>query len=454
MTPETYARDNRDQFLEELKEFLRIPSISTLSKHEPDVQTAARWLVDHLRDLGMKSVEIIPTKGHPVVYGEWLEAGDDAPTALIYGHYDVQPVDPLDEWRTPPFEPSIRENNLYARGASDDKGQLFVHLKAVEAYMRTEDRLPFNIKFMFEGEEECGSPTLPPFIDEHGDRLQADFALISDGSILAPDQPSIVYSLRGLTYMEIRVEGPRRDLHSGVYGGAVDNPIHALARLVAALHDEDGRIAVPGIYDSVRPLTEEERAELAKVPYGTAELQAETGVPHPWGEAGYSIGERTGARPSLDVNGIWGGFTGEGAKTVIPARAHAKLSMRLVADQDPQEVYDLVLAYLKARAPDTVTLEGRLLNTASPALVPRDIPPVQAAAAAYERTWGRPPIFVREGGTLPIVSLLLKELEMPTVLLGFGLKDDHIHAPNEKFSLANFYRGIETAIAYYELVAS
>lgn len=450
MTPQEYAHEHRDRFVEELKAFLRIPSISTLPEHKSDMEDAAAWLAEHLRGIGVETVEVLPTWGHPVVYGEWMAAGDETPTALVYGHYDVQPVDPLDEWRTPPFEPTIEGGNIYARGAADDKGQLFIHLKAVESYLETEGRLPINVKFMFEGEEECGSEHLEPFIDEHLERLDADFALISDTPMLGPEQPSLVYGLRGICYMEISVQGPRRDLHSGGYGGAVDNPIHVLARLLAGLHDDEGRITVPGFYDEVIPLDEEERSALRDVPFDEARLLADTGVPAAWGEVGYTTVERLGARPSLDVNGIWGGFTGEGAKTVIPARAHAKLSTRLVADQDPHEIYDLVLSHLKRTAPATVTIEGRLIHTGKPALIPRDVPAMRAAVAAYERVWGKRPIFTREGGTLPVVSILREKLEVPTVLLGFGLSDDNLHAPNEKFTLRNFYHGVDTVISYHD----
>lgn len=452
MAPLEYARTHRNRFLDELITFLRIPSISTLPEHAEHVAQAAHWLADHLRGLGLPEVEVVPTDGHPVVYAQWLGAGAEAPTVLIYGHYDVQPVDPLDEWHTPPFEPTLRDDNLYARGASDDKGQLFIHLKAIEAYLREEGRLPVNVKLLLEGEEECGSPNLAPVIEEHAERLQADVALISDTHILGPDQPSIVYSLRGLSYIEITVQGPAHDLHSGMYGGAVDNPLHVLARLIASLHDDAGRVTVPGFYDDVLPLTEEERAELARIPYGEEELLADTGVPRAWGEPEYTVVERIGARPTLDVNGLWGGFTGEGAKTVIPARAHAKISMRLVPNQDPDRVAQAALAYLQRAAPPTVTVTGRIFHGTPPALVPQDHPAMRAAAAAYERVWGRRPIFTREGGSIPVVALFAERLRLPTVLMGFGLRDDNLHAPNEKFYLPNFYRGIETAVHFFHLL--
>lgn len=450
MTPEDYAHEHRERFIEELKEFLRIPSISTLPDHRADIQKAASWLAEHLRAIGIDEVEVVQTQRHPIVYGEWLGAGDDAPTALVYGHYDVQPVDPVDECHTPPFEPTIKDGNIYGRGTADDKGQLFIHLKAIESYLETEGELPINVKFLFEGEEESGSESLEPFIDANTARLDADFALISDTHILGPEQPSIVYGLRGITYMEITVQGPRRDLHSGAYGGVVDNPIHALTRMLAGLHDDDGRITVPGFYDEVVPLEEDERQALSDVPLDDAVIERDTGVPQTWGEAGYTVVERLGARPTLEVNGIWGGFTGDGAKTVIPARAHAKLSMRLVANQDPHEIYDLVMTHLTRTAPATVTIDGKLLHVGSPALIPRDIKPMRAAEAAYEHRWGKPPIFTREGGSLPVVSLLLNKLETPTVLLGFGLSDDNLHAPNEKFTLTNFYRGIDAVIYYHD----
>nr|WP_290667230.1 dipeptidase [Ardenticatena sp.] len=452
-TPRDYASAHRSRFVEELKAFLRIPSISTLSEHAADVRRAAEWLAEQMRVAGIQHVELVETGGHPIVYGEWLGAGPNAPTVVVYGHYDVQPVDPLDEWKTPPFEPTIIGENIYARGATDDKGQLFIHVKAAEAYLKTIGRLPVNIKYIFEGEEEVGSVHLDTFIAENRERLAASSAIISDTHILGPETPSIVYGLRGLAYIEVTVQGPRNDLHSGLYGGAVENPALVLARMLAHLHDEHGRVTIPGFYGAVRPLTPLERESLAQIPYGEEELKAETGVPAVWGEPEYSIVERIGARPTLDVNGMWAGFTGEGAKTIIPARASAKISMRLVPDQDPDDIAQRAIAYLQELAPPTVTFSAKTLHGGKPALIPLDSVPMQAAAAAFEAVWGKRPIFTREGGSIPVVATFMDILGAPPVMLGFGLGDDNLHAPNEKFYLPNFYRGIDTVIEYMRLLA-
>ena len=443
-----YARANRERYLDQLFDLLRIPSVSTLSEHKPDIQRAAEWLAADMRRVGLKNVEVLPTDGNPVVYGEWLEAGSDAPTVLIYGHYDVQPADPLELWETPPFEPQVRDGEIYARGASDDKGQMFTHIKAIESILATEGRLPINVKLIFEGEEEVGSPSLGPFVVANKEKLAADSSLISDGRIVGPDCPSIVYALRGLTYMEIRIRGPKRDLHSGGYGGSVHNPAQALAEIIAALHDEQGRVTIPGFYDRVRPLSEEERAALRKVPYSLEQWQEETGLEKPWGEPEYTLLERITARPTCEVNGIWGGFQGEGSKTVIPAEAGAKISMRLVPDQDPDEIARLFAGYVESLAPDTVTVEVIKHVGGWPAITPIDSPEMRAAARAYEAAWGVAPVFTREGGSIPIVATFQKELNAPAVLMGFGL-DDNVHSPNEHFRLAHFYRGIDTVIHYY-----
>lgn len=448
MTALEYATAHHENDVADLIEFLRIPSISTLPEHRPDMQRAAEWLAERLRGLGLEQVAIYPTAGQPVVYGEWLQAGPEAPTVLVYGHYDVQPVDPPDLWKTPPFEPTIVGDNLYARGAADDKGQLFIHLAAARALMQSTGRLPVNVKYLFEGEEEIGSAHLEEFVREHADLLTADVAAISDSHILDPDQPAIVYGLRGLAYIEVHVSGPARDLHSGTYGGAVHNPIQALCELIASLHDDQGHITVPGFYDRVRPLEPDERAELARTPFSLERWLEETGVPEPYGEPEYTIVERTSARPTLEINGIWGGFTGPGAKTVIPAEAHAKISMRLVPDQDPREVADLVAAHLKAIAPPTVRVEVTELVHGDAAMVPRDIPAMQSARAAYRAAFGADPVFMRAGGSIPVVATLQKVLGIPTVMLGFGLPDDNLHSPNEKFSLQNFRRGVQTVIHF------
>jgi acetylornithine deacetylase/succinyl-diaminopimelate desuccinylase-like protein len=449
-----HAREHREQYLASLHELLAIPSISTLPEREPDMQRAAAWLAEHLRRTGMEAVQLLPTGGRPVVYGEWLGAGPGAPTLLAYGHYDVQPVDPLDEWHSPPFEPSVRGDMLCARGASDDKGQLFAVVSAIDACLKTAGRLPLNVKVIFEGDEEISSPHMPAFIRHHKERLAADAVLISDGSILAPDRPMIQHGVRGMAYMEVEVRGPATDLHSGTFGGAVDNPLNALVRLLAGLHDaETGRVTIPGFYDRVQPLDDEERALLAQVPTDDETTRRLTGVPALAGEVGYSAMERTTVRPTLDIHGVAGGFTGAGKKTVIPARALAKVSMRLVPDQDPEEIARLFTRHVQSVAPPTVELEVRTLGTARPAFVDTRAPAIRAAHRAYELGFGRPPVYMRAGGSLPIVPELQDVLGAPVVLMGFGLPDDNAHAPNECYHLPTFYRGIETLIHYYHLLA-
>lgn len=452
MDAHLYARTNQQRSLEELFALLRIPSISTLPAHQADIRTAANWLVAHLDDIGLEG-RLYETAGHPIVYAQWLGA-PSAPTVLIYGHYDVQPPDPIQEWHTPPFEPTLWDGRLYARGASDDKGQLFAHIKAVEALLRTEGRLPVNVKFIIEGEEETGSPNLAPFIRAHQDLLTADVVLVSDTHSRSLEQPSIVYALRGMAYMELEVRGPKRDLHSGTYGGAVHNPAQALCELIAQLHDDNGTVTVPGFYDRVRPLDEEERAALNQASYTEAALKDETGVKAAWGEAEYRLHERIGARPTLEVNGLVSGWTGEGAKTVLPAKALAKISCRLVADQDPQEIYHLVRDYIARITPPTVSTEVRLLHYGLPAITDRHSPAVQAAVAAYEEGWGARPIFTREGGSIPIVAEFQSSLKAPVVLMGFGLPDDALHAPNEKLTLECFWRGIATSISFLTRAAA
>ena len=444
-----YARTHREKHLQQLLELIAIPSVSTLPEHQGDVRRAAEWLAAQMAAIGLDEVRIYPTEGHPIVYGQWLHA-PDAPTVLIYGHYDVQPPDPLDEWETPPFEPTVRDGNIYARGASDDKGQLFTHLKAVETYLETEGALPVNVKFVIEGEEEVGSPHLAAFIEENQRLLQADVALLSDSAILGPDQPAITYGLRGLAYMQVEVTGPDHDLHSGVFGGAVRNPAEALANIIAALKDERGRIRIPGFYDDVRPLSDEERALLAQIPFDEAEFRARAGVSQTWGEEGYTVLEWITARPTLDVNGIWGGFAGEGSKTVIPARVGAKISMRLVPDQQPEHIAQLFADYVKRIAPPEVQVEVRYLTGVEAAIVDPNIPEMAAAVEAYTKAWGKRPLFTRTGGTVPVVSMIRRMLSIPTILMGFGLPDDRLHSPNEKFALDNFYRGIEASIWFME----
>ncbi|HQE92849.1 MAG TPA: dipeptidase [Anaerolineae bacterium] len=450
MHPITYAQTHHDKFLEELKAFLRIPSISTQAEHQADIERAALWLRDELWHVGFTTAEVMPTTGHPLVYAEWLAAGPTAPAVLLYGHYDVQPPDPVELWRTPPFEPTVVGDNLVARGASDDKGQVFIHLKAVEAFQATAGAPPVNVKCIFEGEEEIGSPSFDPFVYAHTDLLAADVALISDTHILGMNTPTIVYALRGLAYLEVKVTGPDHDLHSGIYGGAVLNPINALCRMIAQLQDADGRITIPGFYDRVRELDPDERAELAKLPFDHATWLKEAGVKADWGEPGYSVVERTSARPTLDVNGIWGGYIQPGAKTVLPSEASAKISMRLVPDQDPEEVARLVEDYLLSIAPSAVTVEVRNLHGGDGAIVRRDSPAMQAAFRAYAETFGVEPIFMREGGSIPVVATFQKALGIETILMGFGLPDDRLHSPNEKFHIPAFYKGIETVIRFLE----
>ncbi|GAB4439234.1 MAG: dipeptidase [Anaerolineae bacterium] len=447
-----HAAAQSDTYLAQLKDLLAIPSVSTLPEHSADMQRAAEWLAAHLRSVGMDRAEVMPTGGHPVVYAEWLNA-PGAPTVLVYGHYDVQPPDPLDEWFSPPFTATERDGDLYARGATDDKGQLFVQVKAVDALLSAEGALPVNVKFLLEGEEEIGSKHLDSFIEAHRDLLAADVALISDAPVWAIDQPSITYGIRGMTYMEIEVRGPRADLHSGAYGGTVHNPAQALCEIIAALHNPDGSIAVPGFYDRVRPIDEEERAALAKLPWTEAKWRSETGAPKPWGEPGYSFVERLGVRPTLEVNGLSGGFAGAGAKTIIPAKALAKVSCRLVPDQDPDEIYELVRDQVHRLAPDTVEVEVRKLNRGKPAVMDRNVPAMKAAVAAYKAGFGVEPVFTREGGTIPVVATFRHVLGLPTVMMGYGLPNDNIHSPNEKMTLAMFYKGIQTAIHFFKAYA-
>jgi acetylornithine deacetylase/succinyl-diaminopimelate desuccinylase-like protein len=451
-----YARKHRETHLQDLMALLRIPSVSTLPEHKDDMARAAAWLADHFRGAGLAGVEIVPTDGHPVVYGEWLGAGADAPTVLAYGHYDVQPVDPLDEWVSPPFEPEIRGENLYARGASDDKGQLMAVVDAVAAYLHTAGRLPINFKVMIEGEEEISSPHMAAFVAGHRDRLAADVVLICDGGILGPDLPMITYGVRGMAYMEVEVRGPATDLHSGTFGGIIDGPFSALVRILAQLKDPDtGRITIPGFYDRVQPPDLDERARLAQVPVTAETARQLTGVPAlGGGESDYTPVERVSVRPTLDIHGMPGGFVGEGKKTVIPARAAAKVSMRLVPDQDPAEIARLFADHVHALAPDTIEVTVRTLGTARPAYVDPELPALQAAHRAYALGFGTEPVYMRAGGTLPIVTDFQDLLGAPVAMMGFGLPDDNAHAPNEKFHLPTFYRAVDTLIHYYALLAT
>lgn len=443
-----YARSHQDRFLEELKDFLRIPSVSTQVEHRSDMIRAAVWIREQLLDTGFPRAEVMPTRGHPIIYAEWLAAGPEKPTVLIYGHYDVQPPEPFELWHTPPFEPTVVDDSLFARGAADDKGQVFIHIKALEAFQKTDGMPPVNIKMLIEGEEEIGSPSLAPFIHEHRDLLRADVALISDSHILGKELPTIVYALRGMAYVEVEVTGPAGDMHSGIYGGAVQNPINALCAMISKLQDEHGRILIPGFYDKVRDLEPEERAEMAKIPFDREVWLAEAGVMREWGEPDYTVIERTTARPTLDVNGIWGGYIQPGAKTVLPSKAFAKISMRLVPDQNHEEISRLIADYFQKLAPPAVSVEVRDLHGGAGAMVRRDSPAMNAAFRAYAAAFGREPIFVREGGSIPVVATFQKVLGIDTILMGFGLPDDNLHAPNEKFSVSNFYRGIQTSLHF------
>jgi acetylornithine deacetylase/succinyl-diaminopimelate desuccinylase-like protein len=447
-----YARNHRTQYLDELKEWVAIPSVSTQSEHAGDVQHMAKRLAGELKRLGMTRVDIMPTKRHPILYAEWLGA-PGKPTVLVYGHYDVQPAELADGWSTNPFEPTIKDDYLIARGASDMKGQLFAHFKALEALIQQGDP-PINLKYLLEGEEEIGSPSLPTFIDEHGDLLKADFVLNCDGGIQGPGIPSLTYALRGLAYFELEVRGPSKDLHSGLFGGSVLNPAQALCELIAGMHDADGRVTLPGFYDRVRELDAEEREDLARVPYTDDEWFAMTGAPALWGEKGYTTIERVGARPTLEVNGIWGGFIGEGEKTVLPAVARAKISTRLVADQAASDVRGQFEAYLKANAPAGITWKLSERSTGPAAIMDRHSKPMAAAAKALEMVFGKAPIYRREGGSIPIVGLLQEKLGLGTVLLGFATPDDGIHGPNERQYLPNTYKGIETHIHFLASLGS
>jgi acetylornithine deacetylase/succinyl-diaminopimelate desuccinylase-like protein len=442
-----YVRKNREEFLNAFKEILRIPSISTDPAHSADIRHAAEWLATQLRDLGMQKVQVFPTAKHPIVYGEWLSV-TDAPIVLIYGHYDVQPADPLNLWKTGPFDPEERGEEIYARGASDMKGQIIVMLKAVESLVKT-DGLPVNIKWLFEGEEEIGSPNLGTFIAEHKDLLASDFAMNPDSGMIGKEYPTLTYALRGLAYFELRVYGPAQDLHSGVYGGVVHNPAIVLAELVAGMHDAKGRITLPGFYDKVQELNKEEREELARLPIDDKHFLEVTGAPALYGEVGFPVNERAGARPTLDVNGMLSGFTGEGSKTVIPAWAMAKISMRLVPDQNPKEVHQQLIRYLQEHAPKDIRWELTAMAGSSASISDRNNMGVRAMSKALETVWGTRPYFRREGGSIPVVRDMQKLLGIESVICGFGLPDDNVHAPNEKMHLPTWYRGIEAVIHFF-----
>jgi acetylornithine deacetylase/succinyl-diaminopimelate desuccinylase-like protein len=443
-----YAHDNQDRFLDELVELVKIPSVSTDPEHKADMRAAAQWVADKLNAIGMEHIEIMETGGHPVVYGDYLKAGAEKPTVVIYGHYDVQPGDPLDLWKTGPFEPEIKDGKLFARGASDMKGQVMASIHAVDAAMQN-GGLVVNVKFMIEGEEEVGSPNLGKFIQKHTDKFSGDVALNPDGGILGVELPTITYALRGLAYFEIVMEGPSHDLHSGMYGGTVLNPANELTRLLGGMIDENGRITLPDFYKRVRELSDEERGQLARLPMDEAFYREQTGSPALHGEQGYTPVEHAGGRPTLDVNGMLSGFTGEGSKTVLPAKAMAKVSMRLVPDQDPKEIYQGLVKYLTDNAREGVTWKVIEHASSPPSITPRDSDGVRALAEAMRTVWGKEPLYRREGGTIPVVAQMQEYLGIDSVLTGFGLPDDNLHAPNEKLSLEPWYRGIDTLIHFF-----
>jgi len=444
MTPTTYIRKQRKAFVEELTGFLRIPSVSTAPAHKPDMRKTAAWLSAQMRSIGLEHARIMPTGGHPAVYADWLHA-PGKPTVLIYGHYDVQPAEPLELWTSGPFEPTVRKNALYARGAVDDKGQVFMHLKALEAHLMTGGRLPVNVKLLIEGEEEIGSPHLGPFIRAHRTRLRTDAILVSDTSMIARGVPGITHGLRGLVYFQIDMEGSRGDLHSGSFGGAVVNPAFALARMIAALKDADGRVAIPGFYDDVRRLGPAERRALARLPFREKQFQREIGAPRLVGEQGFTTLERLWCRPTLEVNGLVSGFTGEGSKTVLPARAMAKISMRLVPDQDPARIAALFVRHIKKIAPPSVrTTVTTISGHGAPWLCPIDHPAIQAVARAIRKGFGKTAVFLRAGGSIPIVPILAETLKAPCLLFGIGLPDENSHAPDENLDLDNLHHGTLT----------
>ena len=443
-----YAHNNVQKVLDELFELLRIPSISTTPECKEDVRRAAEWVAAKLRALGMKNVQLFPTEGHPVVFGETKKAGPNAPTVLVYGHYDVQPAEPLELWVSGAFDPTVRGDNLYARGASDMKGQMMAVLAAIEAIVHT-DSFPTNLKFIFEGEEEIGSPNLRGYISNHKDLLASNFALNPDSGMLAADKPTITYALRGLAYFELHINGPDHDLHSGIFGGIVHNPAQALCELIAGMHDEQGRITLPGFYDQVHALDDEERAALARLPVSDQVYTQQTGVTELWGEAGYTSVERLGARPTLEVNGLLSGYTGEGSKTVLPATAMAKISCRLVPDQDPEEVHQQLIQYLDTHIPKTVQYELLQLAGGPASISDRHSPGVEAMSEALETVWGKRPLFRREGGSVPVVAQFQQLLGIESVNCGFGLPDDNYHAPNEKLHLPTWHRGIDACIHFF-----
>lgn len=445
---DTYLKDNREEHLNQFKELLRFQSISTLSENAQDVVRCAEYLGTLAKEIGFENIQLIPTARHPVFYADWMHA-PGKPTVLVYGHYDVQPVDPLPLWKTPPFEPDIRDGQIFARGSTDDKGPVFMHLKAFEALLKTTGTLPVNVKFCIEGEEEIGSPNLDSVLKSHRNLFEADVLVISDTSILAPGRPAVCYGLRGLAALEVHVYGAKGDLHSGFYGGSIQNPIHALTSIVASMHDDKGRVAVDGFYDDVIEITAEERDAFAKLAPNDKDFAAELGLPELFGEEGYTTLERQWVRPTLELNGIYGGFQGEGTKTVIPSEAHAKITCRLVPGQKPLRIQQLIEAHVKAHAPKGVRVEVTLQDKGEPYVTPFEHPAIQLAARAYEQAYGTAASFIRMGGSIPIVESFSRVLDIPVVMMGFGLPTENLHAPNEHFSLDNFDKGMRTLCYYW-----
>ena len=444
-----YINDNRNKYVGELKDFLKIPSISNNPDNKKDIERCADWLLKEFSKIGLQNAKLFQTEGNPIVYGDWLKAGKDKPTVLIYGHYDVQPVDPIELWTYPPFEPTIKDNIIYARGTTDDKGQLFIHLKCIEAYFNMTRAFPVNVKVILEGEEEIGSENLEGFLKNNSGFLKADYVVISDTAMYDHDLPSICYGLRGLTYMQIDVTGPNKDLHSGSFGGGVNNPINALALIISKLKDEKDNILIDGFYDDVKPLSQKEKDEFKRLPYDEEKFKAELGVDELFGEEGYTTIERTSARPTLDCNGIWGGFAGEGAKTVLPSTAGAKVSMRLVPEQDPAKIEKLFTDYVNKITPKSVKVRITSLHGGKPSVTPIDTPAIKAAMRALKMGFGVEPVFMKEGGSIPIVNSFKEILGADAILLGFGLPDENAHSPDEHLDLNNFHNGILSVTYFY-----
>ena len=440
---DTYLKDRRDQFEDDLTQLLKIASVSADSQFQPQIREAANWIAEQLKHVDL-ATEVLETPGNPIVYAESPPI-EGAPTVLVYGHYDVQPPDPLEQWNSPPFEPVIRDGNVYARGATDDKGQMLTHIKSAQAWMESQGRLPLQIKFLIEGEEEVGSEHLDQFLEDNKDKLDCDIAVISDTCQFGPGQPAITYGLKGIAYFEVRLKGPRQDLHSGSFGGAVANPANVLSQLLGRLTDDKGRVQLPGFYDDVTPITERERGQFGALPFDERSFMERIGVSHVHGEDGYTTLERRWARPTCDVNGLWSGYQGEGSKTIIPAMAGAKVSFRLVPDQNPEKVGHLLREWIRGVCPDGIEWELDEMHGAPGVVVSLESPFVTAAAQAIERGFGRSPVFIREGGSIPIVTAFRQILNVDTLLLGWGLDDDNAHSPNEKFSLADYHRGIRAS---------